>query len=216
MNTMPRSKSNPPDNARHTPTPPSGSGIRRAFTPVPISQPLTPVLAGLTFLEGVATRRIQRGNLDSWIEQNLIAPGYVAGPMRIHEPIFGALPTDKGCKAFLPESPPQDETSALLVRARARIVGHLQGLLRSPVEDRFIAAAIFAKRIRRASINDAMTWVPHPHPDDCLSDVITSLFVSDILTRREFYEQNLCICQRCGRVRFDASLNAERDRCFFC
>ncbi len=216
MSTLPRPKTNPPDSTRTTPTPSTGSGIRRALTPTPISPPLTPVLAALSFLEGVATRRIQRGNLETWIEQNLISPGYVPGPLRIHEPIFGALPTDKGCKAFLPETPPDDETSALLVRARARVVGHLQGLLRSPVEDRFIAAAIFAKRIRRTTVNDAMTWIPHPHADDCLSDVITSLFVSDILTRREFHEQNLCICQSCGRVRFECSHTAERHRCFFC
>lgn len=216
MNTLSRPKTNPPDSARNTPAPSSGSGIRRALTPAPISQPLTPVLAGLTFLEGVTTKRLHRGNLETWIEQNLISPGYVAGPLRVHEPIFGALPTDKGCKAFLPETPPDDETSAMLIRARARVIGHLLGLLRSPVEDRFITAAIFGKRIRRTTINDTMTWVAQPHQDDCLSDIITSLFVADILTRREFYEQNLCICRHCGRVRFDASPAAERDRCFFC
>ncbi len=198
------------------PSRPSASVVRRTPTPAPISRPLTPVLAGFSFLDGVASKRLGRDNLDTWVEQNIISPGYLSGPLRIHEPIFGALPTDKGCSPFLPESPPVDGTSALLVRARARIIGHLQGLVRTPSEDRFVTAAIFSRRVRRASIDDWTGWTPHPRNDDSLSDVITSLFVSDILKRREFYEQNLCVCLRCGRVRFDTGAAIDRHRCFFC
>jgi hypothetical protein len=194
----------------------TASGVRRIPTPPPISRPLTPILAGFSFLDGVASKRIGRDNLDTWVDQNLISPGYLSGPLRIHEPIFGALHTDKGCSPFLPESPPADETSALLVRARARVIGHLQGLLRTPSDDRFVTAAIYSRRVRRATIGERLNWTPHPRMDDCLSDVITSLFVSDLLGRREFYEQNLCICLRCGRVRFDTGFAIDRHRCFFC
>lgn len=206
-----RSESNLP-----APSSARASGIRRTPTPAPISIPLTPVLAGFSFLDGVGGKRIGRDNLETWVEQNLISPGYLSGPLRIHEPIFGALPTDKGCSPFLPESPPADDTSALLVRARARIIGHLQGLLRTPSEDRFITAAIFARRVRRVLVGETMGWTPHPRNDDNLSEVIMSLFISDILVRREFYEQNLCICLRCGRVRFDTGFAIDRHRCFFC
>jgi hypothetical protein len=216
MTTAPQPKNEPIDHT--TPSPPSAtaSGIRRAPTPAPISRPLTPVLAGFSFLDGVGTKRLGRDNLDTWVEQNLISPGYLTGPLRIHEPIFGALTTDKGCSPFLPESPPADETFALLVRARARIIGHLRGLLRTPSEDRFMTAAIFSRRVRRASIGEWTGWTPHPRNDDKLSDVITTLFVSDILKRREFYEQNLCICLHCGRVRFDTTVAIDRHKCFFC
>lgn len=197
------------------PTSRAGSGIRR-ITPPPISRPLEPVVAGLSFLEGVGSKRLGRESLETWIDQNLVSPGYVSRPLRIYEPIFGALPTDKGCSPFLPETPPSEETSALMVRARARVIGHLQGLLRTPPEDRFLNAAIFAGRVRRSPIGQTMTWIPRPRSTDALSDIITSLFVSDILGRREFYVQNLCICRTCGRVRFDAAVALERDRCFFC
>lgn len=194
----------------------TASGVRRSITPSPISRPLTPFLIGSSFLEGVITKRLGRDNLDTWIDQNLLSTGYLLGVPRIHEPIFGALPTDKGCSPFLPESPPADEISALLVRARARVIGHLRGLLRVPPEDRFVSAAIFSRRVRRAPIEGSMSWIPHPRHDDSVSDIITSLFVSDILGRREFYEQNLCICQRCGRIRFDNGIDVDRQRCFFC
>jgi len=192
------------------------SSIRRSTTPPPITRPLTPVQAGLSFLDYVTTKRLRRDNLEIWLDQNLISSGFLAGPPRIHEPIFGALPTDKGCSPFLPESPPDDEVSALLVRARARIIGHLQGLLQIPAEDRFITAAIFSRRVRRVANGPTMCWLPFPKTDDCLSEIITTLFVADILGRREFYEQNLCICRLCGRVRFDNTVGIDRHRCFFC
>lgn len=222
MTTAPRSKSEQPENTSSTsPTSKSSpslsiSGLRRSITPPPITRPLTPVQAALSFLDYVTSKRLRRDNIDAWIEQNLISSGFLSAAPRIHEPIFGALPTDKGCSPFLPESPPDDETSALLVRARARVIGHLQGLLQTPTEDRFMTAAIFSRRVRRVANGATMAWLPFPKNDDCVSDIITSLFVSDILSRREFYEQNLCICRHCGRVRFDNTPGIDRHRCFFC
>jgi hypothetical protein len=194
----------------------SASGLRRSITPTQISHPVEPVTVGLTFIERVGSKRLGKDTLDAWIEQNLVSPGYISRPLRIFEPIFGALPADKGCGPFLPESPPTDEMSALLVRARARVIGHLCGLLRTPAEDRFLTAAIFAGRVRRTLVGQKMTWVPKPRGHDAFSDIITSLFVSDILTRREFYAQHLFICKSCGRVRLDATLATEDDRCFAC
>jgi hypothetical protein len=216
MSTAPKTKSERTESTRPAPLSPTASGIRRTSTPPPLSLPLTPVVVGLSFLDTVAAKRLDRDNLETWADQHLVAPGYLLRPLRIHEPIFGSLTTDKGCNPFLPESPPTDDTSALLVRARARVIGHLQELLLMPSEDRFLTAAIFSRRVRRTLVGTTMHWTPHPRMDDCLSEIITSLFVSDILTRREFYEQNLCICQRCGRVRFEAIVGIHRHRCFFC
>ncbi len=192
-----------------------GSGIRRAASLGPVSQSSDPLAAALTFLEGVASKQMCREDLRSWLDRNLVQPGFMARPQRIQEPLFGALPSDKHCSAFLPEVPPHDETAAILVRTRARVVGHLRGLLQTPVDDRFLSAAIFAGRVRRVVIGETMQWVPRPRSHDILSDIVMSLFVSDILGRREFYAQNLCICDTCGRVRFDPD-PPQRNKCFFC
>jgi hypothetical protein len=192
-----------------------GSGIRRAVDPGPMSQPSDALVAALTFLDGVAGKRMGRDELRSWIDRNLVQSGYMARPWRIQEPLFGALPNDKLCSAFLPEVPPTDETAAVLVRTRARVVGHLRGLLQTPSDDRFLSAAIFAGRVRRVVVGETMQWVPRPRSHDILSDIVTSLFVSDILGRREFYAQNLCICDTCGRVRFEME-PPQRNKCFFC
>ncbi|MDC3955892.1 hypothetical protein [Polyangium jinanense] len=192
-----------------------GSGIRRVVLPEPLPPPSEGLAAALSFLEGVASRRMCREELRSWIDRNLVHTGYMARPWRIQEPLFGALPADKHCSAFLPEIPPTDETAAILVRTRARVVGYLRGLLQSPVDDRFLSAAIFAGRVRRVVVGDSMQWVPRPRSHDILSDIVMSLFVSDILGQREFYAQNLCICDTCGRVRFDPE-PPQRDKCFFC
>jgi hypothetical protein len=153
--------------------------------------------------------------MKNWIERNLIQVGYAPRPFRMQEPLFGALPTDISCSAFLPETPPPDETTAILVRARARVVGKLRGLMQSPPDDRFLSAAIFAGRVRRILVDNAMVWVPRPRAHDILSDVILSLFVADILGRREFYAQNLCICDSCGRVRFNPDPTLRRS-CLIC
>jgi hypothetical protein len=150
-----------------------------------------------------------------WTERHLVTPGYMPRAFRIQEPLFGALPTDKSCADLLPEEPPTDETTAILVRARARVIGKLRGLLESPPDDRFLSAAIFAGRVRRILVGQTMTWVPRPRTHDPLSEIITSLFVADILGRREFYAQNLCICDGCGRVRFNPDPSLRR-ACLLC
>ncbi|APR79029.1 Hypothetical protein A7982_04376 [Minicystis rosea] len=40
-------------------------------------------------------------------------------------------------------------------------------------------------------------------PGDALSDLILGLFAVDVLSYREFHEQNLCICDVCGRVSYN-------------
>jgi hypothetical protein len=38
-----------------------------------------------------------------------------------------------------------------------------------------------------------------------LSDIVLSLFVTDILSYRTFYEQHMAVCAKCGRVSFETS-----------
>jgi hypothetical protein len=199
----------PPSSKSH-----ASSGIRRAVS-IPPSSPTDPLAAALSFLEGIASGRLCRDDLNNWIDRNLVQPGYVSRPFRLQEPLFGALPTDISCSAFLPETPPTEESAAILVRARARVVGKLRGLLATPPDDRFLSAAIFAGRVRRILVDNTMVWVPRPRSHDILSDIITSLFVADILGRREFYAQNLCVCDSCGRVRFNPDPTL-RHACLFC
>ena len=191
------------------------SGVRRIGSSPPPSQPSDTLAAALSFLEGIASGRLCRDDLSAWIMRHLVTPGYMPRSFRIQEPLFGALPSDKSCADLLPESPPTDETTAILVRARARILGKLRGLLENPPDDRFLSAAIFAGRVRRVLVGQTMTWIPRPRSHDPLSEVVTSLFVADVLCRREFYAQNLCICASCGRVRFNPD-PALRRACLFC
>ncbi|UQA59357.1 hypothetical protein [Polyangium aurulentum] len=197
--------SEPPAPSRDSEPPPSSV--------VPSSRAGGLLGAGLSFLDGVALNRITKDDLRSWIDRHLVHTGFMPRPWRIQEPLIGVLPTDRQCSAFLPEMPPADETAALLVRARARVIGQLRGLVMSPPDDRFLSAAIFAGRVRRVMNGKDMIWVPRPRPHDALSDVVLSLFVADVLRRREFYAANLCICDTCGRVRFDEDPRMRR-ACF--
>jgi hypothetical protein len=160
--------------------------------------------AALALLEGVALNRFTREELRTWIDRHLVHTGFMQRPIRVHEPLFGVMPFDRQCSAFLPEVPPEDETAAILVRARARVIGQLRGLVLTPQDDRFLSAAIFAGRVRRVVSGKTMIWVPRPRSHDALSDVVLSLFIADILRHRQHYATNLCICDTCGRVRFDA------------
>ncbi len=206
-----RPGSTPP--ARGSEPPPARDSEPPPSSVVPSSRAGGLLGAGLSFLDGVALNRFNREDLRVWIDRHLVHTGYMGRPWRIQEPLIGVLPSDRQCSAFLPEVPPADETAAILVRARARIIGQLRGMVMSPADDRFLSAAIFAGRVRRVMNGKDMIWVPRPRPHDSLSDVVLSLFVADILRRREFYANNLCICDTCGRVRFDEDPRMRR-ACF--
>jgi hypothetical protein len=86
--------------------------------------------------------------------------------------------------------------------ARTRAVVALRGLLARPVDDRFLAAAIFTGRVRRRMIAGQNRWVARPEPTAPLSAIVLSLFAVDILTNRELYDRELCVCDTCGRMSF--------------
>ena len=76
----------------------------------------------------------------------------------------------------------------------------------------FLAAAIFAGRVRRSDVGGQSRWVARPDVRDSLSAIVLSLFAADILWRREWYDASLCVCDVCGSVSFDGA----SDRRFRC
>jgi hypothetical protein len=75
----------------------------------------------------------------------------------------------------------------------------LRGLLSKPCDDRFLHAAIFSGRVRR----DQARWILGARDGDALHDVVLGLFAVDVLSHREFHQQNLCVCDTCGRISYN-------------
>jgi hypothetical protein len=96
----------------------------------------------------------------------------------------------------------QQNVQKVILTARGRVVAALRGLIASPVDDRFLAGAIFAGRVRRRRVIDSNEWVAHPEPTAPLSGIVLSVLAVDVLTNREEYDQHLCVCDACGRVSF--------------
>jgi hypothetical protein len=150
------------------------------------------LLAGLTFVEGA--RGFGRAELRDWFRDNAGALGMEAPPVSVKDTLGGSAP----CLLEEPALARHEDLSALLYLARWRVVFTLRGLLANPVDDRFLHAAIFGKRVRR----HGGAWRVTAREDHPLSDIVLSLFAVDVLTHREFHEQNLCICDVCGRISY--------------
>jgi hypothetical protein len=163
----------PPPSSKTPFSAPRSDTCRSVFA----SEPAYLLGAGLAFLDRVARLdRLTRDSLATWIDRHLIQTCLVDRSFRLHEPLIGVLPTDRQCAAFLPERPPADEIAAVLVRARARVIGTLRGLLKTPADDRLLSAAMFAGRVRRVMNGNQMIWVQRPRSHDSLSNVVLSLF----------------------------------------
>lgn len=76
----------------------------------------------------------------------------------------------------------------------------------TPSDDRFLRASIFLGRVRREDGH----WVARPEPTAPLSGIVLSLFAVAILSERAFYDRQMCVCDVCGRVSFDAAPGARR------
>ena len=100
----------------------------------------------------------------------------------------------------------------MLAAARARILSALRGLRALPPDDRFLSAAIFSGRVRRQSAAARSEWAARPELTAPLSAMVLSLFAVDILTHREQYDRELCLCEVCGRLWFDPEAEM-RTRC---
>ena len=159
------------------------------------------LLAGLTFVEGATSGWMAREVL-LWLGANAELLGWPGPPASISDASVGTLALQPGARVgrAKPERiarPP--DLSKLLAMARWKAVVTLRGLISG--DDRFLKGAIFAGRVRRDA--NASAWLARPAETDALSDIILSLFVADVLAYREFHDNNLCVCDVCGRISYN-------------
>lgn len=156
------------------------------------------LLAGLMFVEG-ATSSWGVRDLTEWFVTYGAAMGRTAPPQAVTDAVVGTIALVPGTKITGEKVARIDALPKLLAMSRWRVVVTLRGLLSQPADDRFLQAAIFAERVRR----EKSAWVAQPRDNDLLSDIVLSLFAVDILTQRSFHEQNMCVCDVCGRISYN-------------
>lgn len=159
------------------------------------------LLAGLTFIEGATSGWTAR-DLADWFRTYGSAMGRKGPPASVSDAVVGTIALTPGAKLAGDRVARHDDLPKLLAMTRWRAVVTLRGLLAQPCDDRFLQAAIFAERVRR----EKGAWVAQPRDTDLLSDVVLSLFAVDILSHRDFHEQNLCVCDVCGRISYNPAV----------
>ena len=154
------------------------------------------LLGGMRFLDLTASPPLDLVDVADWMEEYLVAPGYMSRPLRLLEP------NERSVALWPRESTPRinEDLRALVDAARLRVITELQGFVGRPSDDRFLRQAIFLGRVRR----ERGQWVARPEVAAPLSGLVLSLFAVAILTDRALYEQELCVCDFCGRVSLDA------------
>jgi hypothetical protein len=156
------------------------------------------LLAGLTFVEGAISGWGARELLE-WFRVHGPLMGREQVPVSVRDAAVGTLALSPGVKVAGDKVARAEDLPKLLAMSRWRVVVTLRGLLATPCDDRFLQAAIFSGRV----VRDRSTWFARPREADLLSDVVLSLFAVDILTHRDFHEQNLCVCDVCGRISYN-------------
>jgi hypothetical protein len=163
-----------------------------------------PVLAaGLAFLdlavEAARAAKIRGGDITAWLKAWLVNPGLMPMPPTVQEPGAGTVAVGTASSGAWATG-----TDARLCRivaaASGRVTLTLGGMLASPVDDRFLSAAIHSGRVTRTSGERGPTWRASPSITDRLSDVVLSLFAADALSNRDEYDACLCVCDVCGKV----------------
>lgn len=149
------------------------------------------LLAALAFIDGATTWT--RADLAEWFREHAPVLGTVAPPPSIRDSAGVSLPLDG------PPSVRADRFPQMLAMTRWQVVLTLRGLLSTPAVDRFLHAAIHTGRVQR----ERAAWRVVVSDREPLCEIVLALFAADVLTHREFHEQNLCICDVCGRVSYD-------------
>jgi hypothetical protein len=169
-----------------------GAGERRAL------------LAGVTFLEASSAGIMTFDELCEWFAEHVVIGGLMELPPIVNEPQAGSIPLGRH-RASRP--PPAQIVAQIVALARGRVVAALRGLLATPADDRFLAAALFSGRVRRRRGPHGSQWVAQIEPSTPLSGIVLSLFAVDILSNRNAYDRSACVCDTCGRLSFqDAPL----------
>jgi len=153
----------------------SASGWRRRFAD-------RPELAAVVELVDGASVDFDRGALVRWFDEHLVACGVMRRPAVVTEPGVLAVPLEGA-------DVDHDRVQELVAAATARVTVSLRGLRPPWRDDRFLAAAIFAGRVRRVRGDDGSRWVASPSAFDSLSDILLALLAVDVLSHCELYEQ---------------------------
>lgn len=162
------------------------------------------LLAALTFMEGSAAGWTA-SDLSAWFVDYAALLDRVEPPSVVSDAGLGLFPLQRGSSFGAASEAP--DLSPLFPMARRRVAFTLRGLISQPSDDRFLQAAIFSGRVFRKSQGKVSIWAARARDaGDHLSDIVLSLFVVDILSYREFYEQNLCVCDVCGRLSFNPAI----------
>lgn len=178
-----------------------GTAAVRATSPA--RAPSTPsrpeLLAGLAFLEGSRNHHWGVAGLRDWFDEHLVKTGAMMPPVVVTELSAGTVALHGASSHGLAS---QSNLPRILIAARIRVLAGLRGLLASPTDDRFVAAAIFTGRVRRLRVAGENRWVVRPEPTATLSGTVLSMFAVDVLSNREIYDRAFCLCEVCERVSF--------------
>ena len=158
----------------------------------------TTLLAGLTFVEASTSGWTAR-DLLLWLGSCAALFGWPGAPVSVTDAAIGTIALHPGARATGDRIARLEDLPKLLTMARWKAVMTLRGLLSG--DDGFLKGAIFKGRVRRDA--KASSWLSRPRETDLLSDIVLSLFVADILAYREFHEDNLCVCDVCGRISYN-------------
>jgi hypothetical protein len=175
--------------------------------------------AALSFMEMTSGDDCGVAELAGWMKHRLVEPGLMPMAETVHEKGIGSVSLSQaGPDSRAPSSgepwdpagrtheawsaPIEARLTRIVAAARARVAETLRALVAQPGDDRFLAAAIFAGRVQRATTLRGSEWVPSPGVSDRLSDVVLALFAADILAHREDYERGIRVCETCGRMCF--------------
>jgi hypothetical protein len=171
-----------------------------------------PLAAGLAFLEVTCGSAYPLADLCTWLREHLVEPGHMTMPETVREP--GLAPVSLGALGRASAGVADVRAARVVEVARGRVAATLSALLGRPADDRFLAGALYAGRVRRVTaVHDTRcVWRPSPRPEDRLSDMVLACFAADALDHRDEYDQRLCVCDLCGRVRFTPGATS-RDRC---
>jgi hypothetical protein len=164
--------------------------------------------AGLAFLDGASSWGARE--LIAWFDEAFVTPGYMDPPTIVADPAFGTAPLHRAIRPQATRPVRVDDVPLISARARVRVIEALRGFIGRPSDDRFLQAAIFAERVQRVRLDRTAIWAPSPKEIDALANIALSLFVADILTHREFFEANLCVCDVCGQVSFEREVTTRR------
>jgi hypothetical protein len=167
-----------------------GAGERRAL------------LGGISFLE-LTQEQLDVAGLASWFDEHVVAAGCMPRLSVVLEPPAGSVALRPALGAIATAAA---DLPRIITVSRMRVVDAIRGLIASPSDDRFLRACIFLGRVRREEGH----WVARPEPTAPLSGIVLSLFAVAILSDRAFYDRQLCVCDACGRVSFEAQSGFRR------